>query len=256
MKQRVPTETLNKYYELWLSGCSAEEIRIKLKFTISKFNNYTPDFLVYCRHQVKFDTRARLTSGELPDLVYLTSEREEQFIQLISTGLSYDKAALLMNVPLITVMDYWFKNEVFKEKVRFAVEIVNARVVQALYRRATGYEYPGGHRSITSGTKVIEVYEGIGDNKQKIGKEIPYESETIVEKTIVVEPDVAAGKFWLFNRMPDQFSIDGQRTGINNKGKILAWIEDNTKISDNDLEDCDWEQDDYDEKYLQEDIDE
>jgi DNA-binding CsgD family transcriptional regulator len=249
MKPRVPNEILQKYYELWLSGCSVQDIRESLNITVSKFNQYTPDFLNYCRHQVKFDIRARLTNGELPNLVTLTTEREEQFIQLLSTGLSYDKVALLMNIPLVTVLDYWFKNPEFKAKVRIATELTNARVTQALFKRAIGYQYDGGYKTRTKGVKVVEYKNK--DTGEKLYKEIPYHSETIIEKINVVEPDVNAAKFWLFNRNPEQFSIDGQRTDINNKGKILAWIEENTKMTNNELEDYDWEQDEYDEKYLE-----
>lgn len=245
MKQKVPTEILEKYYDFWLSGVTSSQIQKKLKLSTRKFNQYTPHFLTYCRHQVKFDTRLQMTKGDPPDLIRLTPEREMQFLQLISTGVSYDKAALIMGVPLVTVLDYWFKDKVFKAKVGCAIEVVNARAVQAFYKRVVGYKYDGGYRSITQGTKVVTT--GSGDNK--VVTRVPYESETVIEKMNVIEPDVNAGKFWLFNRMPDEFTIDGQRTSKNNRGRILQWIEEQTELSDKKMIEFDSEQERYDERY-------
>ncbi len=247
---KAPNPVLNKYYELWLSGSTAEQIRKSLNLSTPQYNKYTPDFLAYCRHKIKFDTRAQLTNGYTPNLVKLTTTRENEFLQLIASGLSYDKAALVMNVPLVTIMDYWFKDTNFKRKARIAAEMTNTKVLQAFYKRAVGYQYDGGHRSVTRGIKIVEVFEGEGKNREKVIKEVPYESETTVYKINVVEPDVTAGKFWLFNRMPDKFSIDGQRTDMNNKGAILQWIEENTKITQDDIDTYDWEQDEYDNEYL------
>lgn len=251
MRPRVSSEILQKYYDLWLSGITPAKIRQKLKLSKQKFNDYTPDFLNYCRHQVKFETRRRLTLDGKPQLVELTPEREAEFIGLVSSGLSYDKAALVMDVPLVTVIDYWFKDDRFKSRVEMATELVNVRAVQAFYKRVVGYEYDGGYRSITRGTKVVERYEGKGRSRRKIVEEVPYSTETIIEKINVVEPDVTAGKFWLFNKLPDEFSLDGQRTNINNKGKILQWIEDEvSSVSDEQINEFNDKQKEYDDVYL------
>lgn len=249
MKQKVPTEVLEEYYELWLTGATASKIQKKLNLSQRKFNQYTPDFLTYCRHQVKFDTRLQMVKGDPPNLVELTLEREMQFLQLISTGIAYDKAALIMNVPLVTVLDYWFKNKIFKAKVGYAIEIVNARAVQSFYKRVCGYEYDGGYRTRTNGVKLIEQTIGRGDNKRKVTKEVPYHSETVVEKMNVIEPDVNAGKFWLFNRMPDEFTVDGQRTNRTNKGKILQWIEEQAELPEKKMVGFDSEQESYDDQH-------
>lgn len=246
MKPRVSLEVLQRYYDLWLIGATSSIIRKKLKLSIAKFKEYAPDFLVYCRHQIKHDIRIRLTQGGEPDLVKLTQTRAEEFLFHIGTGLSYPEAALVMDIPLITVTDFWFKDVMFKAKVDQAVKIINANVVRAIYRRATGYEYDGGHTTETHGSRVVS--EGKGDDK--VERETPFHNITTVRKINVIEPDVNAAKFWAFNRMPDQFSIDGQRTNINNKGKILQWIEDQTQdLGDTDMEDFDKEQKEYDDKH-------
>ncbi|MCK5609876.1 hypothetical protein KAR91_48840 [Candidatus Pacearchaeota archaeon] len=246
MKQRVPTEVLQKYYELWLSGATVARIMKKLNLSKIKFNKYTPDFLAYCRHQIKFDIRARMVEGNPPDLVELTPSREEEFLFHIGTGLTYPEAALLMDVPLITVTDYWFEDLSFKAKVDMAVKLINANVKKAFYRRVIGYEYDGGHITESEGTRTV--IQGKGDDKTEV--EVPFKNFTRVRKINVVEPDVAAGKFWLYNRMPNEYSIDGQRTNINNKGKILQWIEDQTNgLDDQDMENFDKEQEQYDEQY-------
>jgi len=195
---------------------------------------------------VKYDIRAQLTQGDEPDLVKLTPTRAEEFLLHIGVGLSYPDAALIMDVPLITVTDYWFKDLHFKAKVDRAVTLMNANVVRAIYKRATGYQYDGGHRTESNGTRTVT--EGAG--KDKTEKEIPFHNVTEISKINVVEPDVNAAKFWAVNRMPDQFSVDGQRTNINNKGKILQWIEEQTEgLDDKEMNGYDKEQAEYDAQY-------
>lgn len=246
MKQRISSVILQMYYDLWLSGATPSIIRKKLKLSVAKFKEYAPDFLTYCRHQIKYDTRIQLTKDVEPDLVKLTPARVEEFLFHIGTSLSIPDTALIMGIPLITITDFWFKDSCFKAKVDHAVLLVNANVKRALYRRATGYEYDGGHITETRGTRTVT--EGVG--KDKIEKEIPFHNVTEIRKINVVEPDVNASKFWLYNRVPDEFSVDGQRTNINNKGKILQWIEEQTQdVDDKGMDNFDKEQDVYDKKY-------
>ena len=151
-----------------------------------------------------------------------------------------------MDIPLITVTDFWFKDLHFKAKVDQAVKLINANVKRAIYRRATGYEYDGGYTTESSGTRTVT--EGKGEDK--VEREVPFHNITTIRKINVVEPDVNAAKFWLFNRCPDDFSIDGQRTNINNKGKILQWIEDQAAgLDDKTMADYDKGQNEYDVKY-------
>lgn len=250
MKQSVPEEVLRKYYELWLSGATATRIMKALKLSKVKFNRYTPDFLSYCRHQVKFDTRARMAKGDPPDLIELTQEREDAFLLNVAGGLSYPEAALYMDIPLVTVTDYWFKDTNFKAKVEIATKLINANLTRMAFKRAFGYEYDGGHKTRTSGTKIVERFEGTGKDRVKVTEEIPYHSETVMEKMNVIEPDVAMLKFLMYNRMGDQYAIDGKRTGRDNKGKILQWIEEQVGgLDDKEMGDFDQEQEQYDNKH-------
>lgn len=235
MQPRVPEKVLKKYYELWLKGVPLQKIKVRLKMDTRKFNQLTPDFLAYCRHQIKFDTRANLANGDLPDFVKLTPERADDFVEYISAGLDYPTAAKIMNVPIVTVLEVWFKDKVFKDRVETAVELTNARVVMALYRSAIGYEFKYNETSVTDGTN-------------KDGE--PYSSETITRKTKHFPPNVAAGKFWVFNRDPDNWTIDGERIRGHNKGKILEFIQEQIEdVGDDKMNKFDKEQEKFDERY-------
>lgn len=248
---KIEEKILRDYYELWLSGADTETIKKSLALSKTKFESLTPHFLQYCRHKVKFDTRAQLNDSDVPDLVKLTPERESKFLELLNAGLDYSKASLLMGIPLVTVFEYWFKNEQFKKKCEIAIELCHAQVVTALYRRAIGYEYPGGNVTKFRGTRVLKrkTIEGGIITEEEYTE--PYENTTIMQKIEVVEPDVTAAKFILYNRDPENWTMNGERVGSSNKGRILEWLGDQSEdINNKELEYFDDKQLEYDDNYL------
>jgi hypothetical protein len=227
-------DILKSYYEYWLKGIKPLAIMEKLNLSKRKFNELTPDFLTYCRHRLKFDTRESLTRNEEPVLVELTDDRRKEFLEWILSGLPYDKAALMMNVPLITVTDFWFKDVTFKTMVDIASETSVARMTKALFKRGIGYNLPCEEVSTTKGVTA----EGV-----------TFDSKTTTKKIKHYPGDITAQKFFLYNRAPDKWSIDGAKTNGSGKGKIIAYIDSLSVINDNLLDKFDEDQKAFDEKY-------
>jgi len=234
MQSTVPVEILKKYYHLWLRGATPAQIMKNLNISSSRFNNLTPFFLTYCRHQVKFETRQNLTEKGEPVLIELTEGRKNEFIELISTGLPYNKVAIIMNVPLITVTDYWFKDLHFKNMVDIATETCNAKIVQALYKRGIGYDIEWEEVSTTEGT---------GEGGQ-------YSTKTKSTKKKHLPGDVNAQKFYLYNRDKDNWSLDGDKATQSGKGKILAYLESlENEVTEEEEQTFEKEQEEFNEKH-------
>jgi len=234
MQPRISETILESYYEYWLKGIKPLAIMEKLKLTKRKFNELTPDFLTYCRHRLKFDTRESLTTKGEPVLIELTDDRKKDFLEWILSGLPYDKAALMMNIPLITVTDFWFKDVNFKTMVDIASETSVANMTKALFKRGIGYNLPCREVSTTKGVTA----EGV-----------TFDSETTTKKIKHYPGDVAAQKFFLYNRAPDKWSIDGAKSSGSSKGKIIAYIDSLANLKDDLLDKFDEDQKAFDEKY-------
>lgn len=232
---RTPAALLYRYYNLWLKGKSAKYIQKSLKLSGVKFKNLTPEFLAYCRNKIKFETRANLTFEGSPINVELTEEREKKFLNHVGNGLSPDKAALIMNIPFVTVTEFWYKDAIFKAKVDIAVELCNAAMVKALYKRGVGY---------TIDASVITESEGTNSKGEL------YKNKTRIKKDHHFAGDVSAQKFYLYNRDPENWTIDGERAGKNNKAKIIEYIDKEANDIDNvSMKEYDEDQKQYDKKY-------
>lgn len=218
----VNIQILEVYYTMWLDGKDLADIRtaIMTKFKISDttFDRYTPYFLHYCRDRVKKDCR----NPEVKH-IQLTQAREKEFIEYVQAGLSYDKAAKIMGIPLATVLDEWFSNEIFKTLVEVATEKANAEVVKALHRRAIGFK---DRLSTVTEQKAIKVDEETGE-----------ETETVVNRTesfrtVQVLPSVEAIKMWLYNRDPENWAPNGENVDKGAKSQILEAIEQLAEMDD------------------------
>lgn len=212
-------ETLHKYYELWRDGHDARDIQERLCLNDAQFNRLTPHFLNYCRHAIKHETRDALAGGGKPDIIPLSCDRRKKFLGYVSSGLSYDKAARMMYVPLVTVLDYWFvENPAFKSEAEYAIELLDADIIMSLVKRAKGFS-----SDIATETTV--------DSDTEKGR---FKSTTKSRTKRYIAGDVGAQKFWLINRKPDQFSVDGEINRKGNKGKILEAIDELIGTEDDD----------------------
>jgi hypothetical protein len=207
---KVDNKILEKYYELWLEGKELSDIQKQLELDDKTFNDYTPAFLNYCRHHLKHNIRDNLSGADAPDVPQLTPERRAKFIEYVSLGLSYDKVSKIMNIPLITIMDFWFKeNPDFKAEAEYAIDLLDAEITMSLVKRAKGFK---------TQSKTTTTVEG---NNEKGEVKTTTTSET--EKEFA--GDVGAQKFWLINKQSDHFSVDGEVNRKGNKGKILEAID-------------------------------
>ena len=207
---------LEQYYEMWLKGCTQDEIRDTLGMSEADFDRQTYMFFNYCRAQLGKETNMALAQHEKPDLLKLTELRRQRFLDLVSSGLTYPKAAKFMGIPLVTITNVWFKDDpVLKREAEYAAELLDANVVIALKKRAIGYKETNSSKTKATGEKVLEN-----------GTVVPYlVTDSVTETTSNVRPDVTAQKLWLINRKPDEWSPDGERNRGSNKGKILEKVE-------------------------------
>jgi len=205
-------QALKKYYELWKQGKTNEEIMKALDISKGVLDGLAPELLTYCRKAIKEETRISLTKGNLPDGMKLTPARRKEFIENMEAGCSVQESALLMNVPLVTVMDVWFVEDPdFKHLADTAQMRANTEAVKALIKRAQGYDLPIATKTVT---------EGMLD---KMGREMTVTSTTKTKKH--VEPSVKALEVYLYNRLPEKFSKDGAGSITGAKGKLLMALE-------------------------------
>lgn len=199
-----------KYYYLWRDGRNNDEIAEALSFSAGRMTSNMPYFLHYAKNKYKEDFRNGMVNGNPPHLE-LTEERRTQFLKLSSSGLDYIKVSKIMNIPLPTIMEVWFvKDPAFKDEVDSIREVMDARVIQALYKKAIGYR---------TTTRTVTKMKGIGE------KGSPIESTTVVKAEKIVDGDFNAQKFWAINRMPDAWSADGTVNKDGNKGQIMKMID-------------------------------
>lgn len=237
---KVNKDVLESYYKLWLSGKTPSQIKKLLKLTDRNYKSLLPDFLSFCRHKIQFESRDVLTiKNKSLVKIELTYEKEILFLQYVASGLSYDDAALLMDVPLATVFNFWFlENPAFKLRCEKVTKFITVQATMALYKRVVGYDVDYEKKSESSGTN-------------KDGE--PFSSETVTTGATHIPPDVNAAKFWLFNRDPASWTIDGMRTGKGQKGKILEFIEaQGETLTEDEMKNYDDEQTAFDDQHHKE----
>ena len=201
MVKRVPKTLLDRYYELWLTDLTTRKLESTLRvefpdvsMTKNYFKLHASEFHAYCRHQAQVDTNVRLTEEGQPVEVALTDERRVQLQDYVANGASLQQAADLLDVPLVTITEIWFKAE---PELKRELQVVALRrdllVVGALRRRAMGYELMD---------RVVKTKVGIV--KDKMGNVIPgfEDHETVTTERINHIPgSVAAQELYLINRM-------------------------------------------------------
>lgn len=244
----VSNEALSLYYDLWIKGSTFSKMCQELRKsglitergniryrTMAKFKErileLTPYFLLYCRDRVRRETRSSLANGGTTVEIALTPQRREELLNHLGSGLDMAAASLLMNIPLPTITDRWFKEDpTLQMHCKYAAEINNAEVVKALFKRAKGYTYLEQSETNSSGDNLPRK-----DAEGNVGG--CYTSKTITVKHI--EGSVTAQKFWLVNKVPDEWTMDGTNPRKNNKGRILEAIDAMTAVTKEELEEMD-----------------
>ena len=203
----------NSYYLLWRAGKDGHQICDTLfqeGLDRRDFARMQPEFLHYCRLQETNRFRALMPENKYTHLP-LTQNRRTEFLEHIASGLDVAETCLLMGVPIPTLFDVWYKeDEIFKSLVTYQSRLQNAAVKKALFRRAVGHWYI---------KKTISKQKGTGVEGQKVNM-----TQTTYTET-VVEPDVNAIKFFLINRLPDEFSEGGRPEAGSSRGAILDAVD-------------------------------
>lgn len=108
-----------------------------------------------------------------------TAEAARQAEELARLGVTDEQIAAVLGIAVSTLNRWKARHVVFSRALKAGKDVADARVVQSLYRRATGYTHP----------------------EEKI---FQYEGEPVRVKTMkCYPPDTTACIFWLKNRRPD-----------------------------------------------------
>lgn len=214
---KCPNEAkINTYCQLVLDGATDEDIRESLGMQPGAYKKAQPFFLFQFRERMKKNYLTKNPATIPP----LTDGMRERFLDCMRAGVAIPRAASMLGIPLPIITDYWFKDESFKIEVDNAVEWSHVQVEKALYRRALGFE----HESQT-----VSRTEGLD------GEDRPISSTTTNTLTKIVYGDISAQKFFLTNREPERWRLDGE-TGIRNtRGRILETLDEITKADDDEM---------------------
>lgn len=216
-------EACETYYKLWKKGASESELQIAVGLSSERFEKQVPQFLAYCRHHNKHDTRESLVNGEPPDHIKLTPERREEFLNYAVGGMSMERAAKAMNVPIPTVLEVWFVSDpLLKEEMAMSSEKADAKMQLALYKRGTGYSYLSKQKSVVRNKITADRREELKLSDSDHGY---ITTETLMETEKQVAGDVNAQKFWLINKNPDKWTLDGEGNKESNKGALLTLLD-------------------------------
>lgn len=213
--KKLAAFVMNEYFQLFAKGLSAEKIKKQMLntfpgYTEANYKNDLPLYSAYVKRQL--DEEEKVT--EMMTMP-LTDETITEFIRLVRSGLPVPKVGAILNIPLPTIYEVWFKKyPMFKMQVEYARETSKAKVIQTLYKRAQGYN------------TVLKTKSTTIDSKG--------ESTTTSEREEHVTGSVEAAKFWLINTCPEEWSLTGTASDSGNKGQILEAIGDMATLSDED----------------------
>jgi hypothetical protein len=145
---RPSPELLAMYYDLWRDGLEADamisklaEIFPALGISAAFVKRHLPAFHAHCRQQMIRDTRQALVNDQQLPSVALTPARRERLLELVGCGATLQKAADILNVPLITITDCWYADDVdLRAEVAVVRDAYDYKVVAATHKRALGYD--------------------------------------------------------------------------------------------------------------------
>lgn len=209
-REPVSEEQLEKYYLSWKEGLSSDAIMraVGMGDHPLLFRRAQPEFLFYCKNKIRREFQDQTPANPVSHMK-LSVGRRQEFLDLLSGGLSVEQAAEIMCVPLPTVYECWFKTDpLLKYEADNIRTLQNAKVVRAMYRKALGRRFIVRSRTKTKG----------------MSEKGPINTTSVTETEKVIEGDFNAQKFWLINKMPEQFSDSGMKGDGGNMGAIMGAI--------------------------------
>jgi hypothetical protein len=207
-------EYLERYYELWLTCESDADLLMKLSQSFPAQRNmqayvkrHLPAFHSFCRHKLSLTTKASLVSDGTVAYILLNDERRSQLLTYAGLGYPLEKCAAMLNVPLLTITELWFKvDPELKEELVVMRDRYDARVLNAIFKRAEGYE-------LTDEQVTTEEAEHL----TKDGQVVKVKTTRILSRVNHVPGATQAQKLWAANRLgwtdnPTVTSGDEERT--------------------------------------------
>ncbi len=220
---KVPEDMLKQYYELWRKGADDITILSTLGITQNIFEEYAPAFLNYVRHKAIFETRHSLTEEGTPAKIEFTTERRGRILEYLAAGLDIQQVSRAMGIPLATILHQWQKDDpAFKIQCDEAAILANVEVVMALKKRATGYSYTQKTVMEQQVPEKEEVDPETGEITSVQPEPKILTTVTRTEKVVLGETN--AQKFWLVNREPGKWTLDGLSNNDANQGMLLKAI--------------------------------
>jgi hypothetical protein len=211
---KPPTSFLEAYYALWLKGLENDQLLSELqrledgkRYTQAYVKRHLPTIHAFCRQHLQNDTRVSLTNDKRPTMVELTTTRRERLLEYAGLGYPIDKVARLLNVPLVTITELWYKLDgALRDEVEVMRDEYDARVLRAIHRRAIGYELDDDR-----------VAEDVNENLDKEGRLVITKSTRRSHQICHVPGSTTAQKLWAANRFgwtdnPTSASADEERT--------------------------------------------
>jgi hypothetical protein len=138
----------------------------------------------------------------------LTAKQRSKLFKLAEEGLSVEQLALACDVAVKTVYN-WQKDPEVQKHLQESKRVADHRVVVSLFRRACGYSHPDEKVFIHNGKPVI------------------------VHTVKYYPPDTEAAKFWLTNRLPEEWS-NKQKTELS--GNVVWEIVDYANADETQLQ--------------------
>lgn len=205
-----------KAWDLYRKGCSDKDIARAIGVSWNQFNQYAVEFARF------FTNMKRRRPKDIPKLNRQTVSENNplltpQAIKLWAmSGMSKFQISKIVGVSTQTIYNFFNRHPDLQQIFDSFGEIANARVVGALFQRATGMKI-----------KKLK----FASHEGKFTDEVQYNE--------YLPPNVEAAMHWLVNRMKWKKTDGGQLTS--NKGAIMEALEQLTQLDDEEIERLDKE---------------
>jgi len=183
MSQKPPKYQLEQYYNFWIRGLETTDIAQEMNVSPEYIKQHEAVFFEFCRQTARIELQESLAGNKEVVKIELSPKRKKILIDLYSSGFPLNRIADYLNVPTITITEFWFKDDpTLKIQCEAAATKSDHDVLKALKKRAIGFRFKS--KSVTT---------------TKIKSTIVSTVET--ERIQVITPSVNAQILWLINRL-------------------------------------------------------
>lgn len=194
MPRRPSDKFLKAYYEQWRRGLSTTRIAAVLSVKVPYLRTHVAHLHEHCRKRIGKETREALTEGNKAKQLPLTDEWREQLVHHLENGLTLEEVAGVLGVPLPTITQFWFKDDLaLKDECVYARQRADVEVMAAVRERAIGYTMD--HVEETTEEVVVE-----GQDEDGAKVQVPATRRRTLRTKKHVAAHPASQKLWLVNR--------------------------------------------------------